>query len=204
MITSTILTTISVSIAATGLLITILVLVIKMIFKLGQWQQRQNAQDISVSKLDNKTNEIDKDIKIIKSDIVETKNNVKWISTFLKIDPIAQEQSPLSLTKKGEEIRKRIKADEIFERNRSELISRIDNEKTKNAYDIQMEAFRVVDEHLQKLLTDSELTKIKDEAFTINRPISNVLTIFQILLRDYLFKEKNISIGDIDKHTPKK
>lgn len=183
-----------------GVVITVLLLVVKLIYQIGIWKERLDCQEKATTKISDKIEQVKADfddkIEQVKVDLGEIKVNAKETTTkldliynFLKINTLAKEGSPLKLTDKGEIVRKEIKADEIFEKYKYKLISAIDKEKEKHPYDIQQEAYRVINDVLPKLLDENELSVIKSEAFKLGRPISDVLAIFKILLRDFLLKK---------------
>jgi hypothetical protein len=179
--------------------ITILIFIIKGSRQLGRWEKRQDSQEKTTEKLEDKIERVKVELVEIKVNAKETATKVDFIYNTLKINPLTQEKSPITLTEKGEIVRKKIKADEILEKYKDKLISEFDKEKEKNAYDIQVEAFRVIDVVLPKLLDETEFTVIKNEAFKLGRPFSDVLIIFKILLRDSLLNKKGIRLEDIDK-----
>jgi hypothetical protein len=204
--------------------ITILVFIVKGSHQIGRWEKRQDSQEKAMEKLedkiervdnkieqvrvelDNKIEQVDDKIEQVKVELVEIKVNAKETTTkldliynVLKISPTMQKNSPLALSETGEISRKRIKADEIFEKYKDKLISEFDKEQEKNAYDLEIEAFRVVKDVLPKLLSEAELNTIKNEAYRLGCIVPDIIYIFQILLRDFLLNKKGIRLEDIDK-----
>jgi len=111
----------------------------------------------------------------------------------------AQAHSPLSLTDKGIEASKRINAEGLFNVHKAELYALLDDSKLKNAYDIQGETFYVIQTKFLDLLSEEELTELKNVAYANNEMIESYLIIFQIMLRDDVLKAKNINIEAIEK-----
>ncbi|MDR1245008.1 MAG: hypothetical protein LBJ98_03415 [Endomicrobium sp.] len=182
-----------------GVVITVLLLVVRFIFLIGKWKERQDYQEKETAKLGNKIEQVRVELGEIKVNAKETATKVDLIYKSLIINPLMQKNSPVTLSEKGEIERKEIKADEIFEKYKNKLINKIDKEKEKNAYDIEIEAFRVIDVVLPKLLNETELNAIKNEAFKLGLPFSDFLIIFKILLRDFLLNKKGIGLKAIYK-----
>jgi hypothetical protein len=182
-----------------GAVTTILLFIIKISRQIGRWEKRQDYQEKTTERLDDKIEQVKVELVEIKVNAKETATKVDLIYKSLTTNSIMQKNSPEILTEEGEIVRKEIKADEIFEKYKDELINKIDKEKEKNAYDLQEEAFRVIDDVLLKLLNETELNTIKNAAFKHGCPIFNVVSVFKVLLRDFLFIKTGIGLKDVYK-----
>jgi 16S rRNA C967 or C1407 C5-methylase (RsmB/RsmF family) len=98
-------------------------------------------------------------------------------------------------------LRKQI-SDAIFAKYESQLCKLIEKTNTKNAYDIQVESFKIIKENLLNMLDEKELIAIKDEAYDRGIIIDDVIAIFGVLLRNCILQKKGIPIADVDKHEP--
>jgi hypothetical protein len=149
------------------------------------------------------------------SDFKELKKKVEGISEDLirlqvridiclpaKQSDLAKQKSPISLTEQGIVVKNKIKADEVFASHKEELYGLLDQTKLNNAYDIQIEAFRVIGKDFLKLLNEQETIALKNEAYLLGKQLEEFLVIFQILFRDDILKTKNIPVSDVDKHDP--
>jgi len=109
---------------------------------------------------------------------------------------LARQHSPLTLTSEGKEICELIDADALFAAHKAELYAQLDESKLKNAYDVQEETFYVVAQKFLDLLTEGELTELKNVAYAKGDMIQDYLVLFQIMLRDDVLKSKGIEITE--------
>lgn len=170
------------------ILIVILILFIFLTYKLGRWTEKFNNQDNKLSKIDDISD------RLIK---VETKIELIYQHTN-KNSPIMS-NSPISLTKVGKEISKNIDADEILKKYLDKLENDDELLKCNSAYDIQNISMNIAKYKLIKYLNEEELLKIKNQAYAYGILDEDVMSIFGILLRNYILKKKNMSIYDVDK-----
>jgi hypothetical protein len=148
-----------------------------------------------------KLDRLEVDYKELKNDHKETLDELIALRTKFDIcvplkSPYADKNSPLVLTKKGKEISKAMQAHDLIARHEQELSKFIDVSKTKNAYDIQQEAFKIIAERFYELLDENEINLLKNEAYKTGDTIEAILFIFQIIFRDKLLKKYNLFIDD--------
>jgi len=141
-------------------------------------------------------------VEELNNTVIELKTKVNICLPLSPANPLAKTKSPISLTEEGNNARKTIRADEIFENHKKHLYAQLDKSKLNNAYDIQVETFKVIDENLFKSLNEQEMILLKNEAYKAGQPLEFFLIIFQIILRDCVLKEKGMLISDVDKHDP--
>ncbi|MGN0023004.1 MAG: hypothetical protein ACI352_03135 [Elusimicrobiaceae bacterium] len=160
-----------------------------------------------------RANQIDsllEDVKDLKKSLIQASKDLVRVQTQLefclpaiKKNPFAEAHSPISLTAKGEDMRIKIKADDILNKHKEELYKSLPAN-LNNAYDIQNEAFKIVREKLFNLLVPDEMLALKNAAYQEGTAIDAFLIIFQILFRNDILKTKNIPITDVDKFDPNK
>lgn len=149
------------------------------------------------------TKELKNKIQQISDDLIRLQEQVKYSYNQRRPNSFAKAHSPISLTEEGLKVSEKIKATAILNNHKEELYKLI-NPQLNNAYDIQMDAFKVIDSNLFKILNEQELLSLKNEAFSLGKPLEDLLVIFQILFRDDILKTKNIPIADVDKFDPNK
>ena len=147
--------------------------------------------------------DLKKHLEQVSKDLVRVQTQLEFCWPTIKRNPFAETHSPISLTDKGENMRIKIKADDILNKHKEELY-KILPENLNNAYDIQIEAFKIVREKLFNLLSPDEMLSLKNAAYQEGKPLEDLLVIFQILFRDDILKTKNIPIADVDKFDPNK
>lgn len=111
-------------------------------------------------------------------------------------------RSPINLTDLGKQIAEILKANTIVEKHNSKLLKEVELESPKNAYDIQMASMKVAKGKLITLLTEEELTAVKQEAYNRGIIVEDVMAIFGVILRNLVLNQKGFPISDVDKHTP--
>lgn len=147
----------------------------------------------STSKLETTLDEIKKDILYLK------------VNSEFKNSDLAQSHSPISLTKKGEEISKEINTEEMIARNWDIIYKDLEeNISNKNAYDIQQYCIETASMFLDKFLCSEDMDSLKQYAYNTGKPISYYSILFAIPIRDKYLSIKGISADDIDKCDPNK
>jgi hypothetical protein len=188
----------------TALLVTILVAIVTLSFKVGQWKSKQDNMEVKIKeseeRMDVKFDKIDRLLQVF----METKVKVDLIFAALNIDSMSKSDSPLTLSAKGQEARQHLKADEIVNKYKYKLLAKTNIENMDNPYDIQEAVFKSVEDNLYSLFDLSEMNILKTEAFKQGIRLEFLKTVFKIILRDEVLKEKNINVEDIDKHDPNK
>jgi len=159
------------------------------LLKLGGWAERFKHQDKRLC-----------DVEEIHDSVVELRTKVDLIYQHVNRNKPIQSMSPLTFTQIGHEIVKNINAEKIFARYSDRLTKEVDAKNPQNAYDIQQESFNVVKGKLVAMLDESELTTMKNEAYTRGTILEDIVIVFAILLRNHILQLKNIPISDVDKH----
>jgi hypothetical protein len=121
-----------------------------------------------------------------------------------KSSDLVKQNSPLTLTEQGVKVRDKINAIQLLDNHKQELYKLLNNTKLYNAYDIQIEAFATISKNFLSLLTSTEMTTLKNEAYLLGKQVEELLVIFQILFRDDILKSKNINVNEIDNYDPKR
>ena len=143
-----------------------------------------------------------KELKRVSDDLIRLQTRMDICVPLEKPNALARAHSPIALTPEGEKVKKQIKAEELLQNHQEALYGFVNQAKMNNAYDIQLEAFRVISEKFYAMLSASEMIDIKNEAYNLGKPLEDLLIIFQILFRDYLLKKHGMLVADVDKHNP--
>lgn len=133
---------------------------------------------------------------------METKIELIYINT--NRNPVMEARSPISLTDIGNKIVGNIRAEATLDKYFSRMEPEIGLGKVDNAYDIQMEAIKYAKEKMIKFLDANELNVIKTEAFARGMIIEDIMSVFGILIRNRILKNKEIPVSDVDEHQKKK
>jgi hypothetical protein len=169
-------------------LLGILVIVFILLFKAGKWTEKFFHHDKRMDKLEGMSD------KVVK---IETK--VDMIYQLVNPNRTVASSSPIALTAAGKEIAQKINVDAIFDRYASQLAKQVETiNPTNNAYDIQQTSMAVAKEPMLRLLDSNELTTIKQEAYARGMIIEDIMSIFGVYLRDYILKQKNIPVSEVD------
>lgn len=144
--------------------------------------------------------ELQKEHKLLNDTVIELKTSFK-LCVEVK-NPYAEQHSPMRLTDEGIRVRDLIKAPDLLKKYEEKLYACVDKTKMNNAYDIQVEAFKVVSEKLYSFFDEKETIFIKNIAYRLGKNIDAFLIIFQVLFRDALLAKYNMLVDDIDKHKP--
>ena len=143
------------------------------------------------------------------SDISQIKIDLAVLEQLIRnhlgntVDSVISASSPLNLTDLGKEISKNIGAEEILAKHWQRLEEIVLETEPPTTYHLQRECLNAVERHLEPLLSQQELEAVAAEAFKRGLPLSNVLGIIGILLRDKLIEEHpQWSFGDIGGSSP--
>jgi predicted amino acid-binding ACT domain protein len=173
-------------------LLLILIFVGIALFKAGRWVELFKTHEKRMDGFDG-----------LKEDVIVIKTKVDLIYQNTNPNSPIRAASPINLTDVGQEIISNLQAMEMLNKYADELKNEVDKVSPKNPYDIQMMAMEVARKNLLEKLDEHELTKVKEEAYKRGLLIEDVLSVFGVLLRNCILKERNIPISDIDKHAPK-
>jgi hypothetical protein len=145
--------------------------------------------------------EIKTDIRKIFEDIIYVKGSLNLMTRGSK--PLTETNSPIGLSDSGIEVANSIHIDKIIDRQWKELCKRIERmmKSKNNPYDIQQVCFDIGKRYF-KLITSLEKDSIKEYAYSSGYNLYDFDIIFGIKIRDKYLKEKNISVLEVDKHTP--
>lgn len=104
---------------------------------------------------------------------------------------------PLVINDDGKKIAELINAGQTFKNHKEKLIALVEKKlaekKTANPYDIQEQSFFTAAIDMQSMLSDVEIKKIKNVAFSRGEKIAQIMgSIFGIYLRDAILDSKGI------------
>lgn len=169
------------------LLICLFVFVCKVSIWFGEWKAENKHHENRLSKIED-----------IHDTVVALKERVQMIYENTNPRAMTRSNSPVAITDKGLEVAEKVKARDIFDKYKHELIAEVEKANPNNAYDIQAVSFGVVKEYLVKRLSDGELKTLKDEAFYQGVILEDIMTIFGVYLRDAVLAIKGIPLSDVD------
>lgn len=112
--------------------------------------------------------------------------------------------SPVTLTQKGKEISAAIFAELKINTHWEDIKRALENKNPTNPYDIQTVAMDIARNCFEKIFTLDEQNEIKTHAFRIGLNLLEIYPILGVIIRDRIFKERSISIEEVDKHAPQK
>lgn len=116
---------------------------------------------------------------------------------------VIQSNSPITLTDFGRNLAEELSMMKYINKNRGSISGYIEeNSKSLNPYDIQQLCFNYVLTNPEDVLTHEGYEKVKYKAFDIGEPVISLMQAASILIRDRYFKEKDMTVGDIDAHDP--
>ncbi|MFA4975836.1 MAG: hypothetical protein WC853_13910 [Thermodesulfovibrionales bacterium] len=164
------------------------------IYKIGLWTAIFKHHDEKIAKIEGLAD------KVL---VMRTKVDLIYENTLGSKRTVAA-LSPITLTEVGKEIKEKIKADAILEKHFLKLTKEIEQEKTENAYDIQMASMKIAKEKMLTLLNEEELLAVKQEAYNRGLIVEDIMSVLGVLLRDRILKLKGYPISDVDKHAPSK
>lgn len=142
---------------------------------------------------------LDKAEKIC-DNVIAIQTKVDLIYSLVNPNSPTRAASPISLTAVGEDIVRKIHANDIFTLYVKKLVSLVEGKNPKNAYDIQQASFEVAKKDLMNLLNEEQLKAVKQEAFSRGILVEDVLGVFGVLLRNKILADKNIPIAEVDRH----
>ncbi|MBS4060682.1 MAG: hypothetical protein KG029_09800 [Bacteroidetes bacterium] len=165
--------------------------------KVTQIQSDHSILNKSVDKIDKSIDEIRRDMSFLKGSIDVMKSGGS--------NQLLQSKSPVTLTEKGIEVAKELKANDIIARTWNKIFEILEREiSNKNAYDIQQFCIEQVSIEPEKFFDNEGVISIKNFAYKEGNPLQLYTRMLGVLIRDKYMKAKGISIDEIDKHDPSK
>ena len=150
----------------------------------GEWKEKAK-----------KLEKNEEDCQTLKDSIAEIKANITILLNKSGLSTTSQ-NSPVGLTPKGEEIRKKVQVDRIVTKEYEHLKKEFED--TTNAYDIQAKATDL-GKQLFESLTDDEKDFIKKVAYEEGLPLTQIYPIFSVILRDTVLKDKGLEAESANK-----
>lgn len=172
-------------------LLLILLLAGVLLYKMGTWTQKFKTHDGKVEKLEN-----------LAEKVVSLTTKIDLIYQYTNPNAPLRAQSPVALTPVGHEISTNLRAGDLFNKYSARLISEVEKTAPNNAYDIQQASLQIAKSKMINMLDESELVKVKQEAFNRGILTEDVMGIFGIFLRNEILRQKGISLAEVDAHTP--
>jgi len=174
-------------------LIAVLLVVFWIVYKSGGWVK-------SYGDFESKSEKFDTKIDVIKDSLSAIRATTDLL--YQAHLSTVKSHSPISLTDKGREISTAVTA-ELKVNNHWEAIRReVENKKPTNPYDIQTVSMDVAKHCFDTMFTPEEKNEIKTYAFGIGLNLLEIYPILGVIIRDRIFKEKNIKVEEVDKHNP--
>ncbi len=191
-------------------IVLLFVLVIGLVWKVSHFNTKFNDLDKIDTKFNSLEDKFEKKFDRVDNKMDEIKQSLITIKGFFDTlqntnNPLAQRQSPVSLTDKGKEVAEAINLKELVDNHWKYLSDKFDEllPKRNNPYDIQVASFTIGDLFIE-FLTEEELNAVKTDAFKRGYDISLYEILFGIEIRDRILKKRGISVSEIDAYDPKK
>lgn len=151
-----------------------------------------------------KIDNLEKTVDSLEKEVKQTSHDLTEVSTKLDERTISyssrltKRKSPISLSDIGEELLKKSHADQFILEYKDELVQKIREMNPKTAYDVQVDAKKVV----ESLQNDEQIIPFKDFAFKEGIDLGDVFIVMGIELRDVALPLLGFKVDDIDKHDP--
>lgn len=182
---------------ACAIVLSILLLAFWAVRKLTEWQCEMKSASGRMDKIEGNIESIKSDVHYIKGTLDVLKNN--------NPNSLVQSHSPISLTEKGQQVADDMKIGQMIADNWSKISACIEkNVASNNAYDIQQFCIETASIALGELFNDNDVLKVKDYAYKAGQNTVYYGGMIGVLIRDRYFKEKGISIDEVDKNDPSK
>ena len=143
----------------------------------GEWKEKAKKLDKN-----------EEDCRTLKDSIAEIKANISILLNKSGASTTSH-NSPVTLTAKGEAIRKKIQVDTIVAEEYEHLKKEFED--TSSAYDIQAKATDL-GKQLFESLSDDRKDFIKKVAYEEGLPLVQIYPVFSVILRDIVLKEKGL------------
>ena len=170
-------------------LILILAVAMFIIYRIGKWTEKFKNQDDRISKAQDTSDKI-----------IALSTKVDLIYQYVNPHPTVIARSPITLTDIGKEIETKIEANKILNKYITKLTKGIELSSPQNAYDIQVASMEAAKTKMIELLSEEELVLVKQEAYNRGILPEDVMSVFGVLLRNYILNTKGMPISDVDKH----
>ena len=143
---------------------------------------------------------LERNIEKIKEEIKAFMNIIRQ-----KYNPLAQNESPITLTKQGENVSNALNIKRIISSNWDDINKKIKRvlKKDDNPYSIQQICFDI-GKRYSKIVSESEMDYIKTYAFKHGYNLYDFDIVFGLEIRNAYFQQEGITISDIDAHDPGK
>ncbi len=143
----------------------------------------------------------------LESSIKEASLAIQQINARLSImesqrGSLTQSHSPVGLSRLGEEVAEKIKANDIISRNWDRIQNLIEQQQLTNPYDIQQFCIDKATIAQDELFSKEDVDSIKKFAFSEGLPTAYYGGMFGVLIRNQYFKVKGIDVSDVDRHDP--
>jgi hypothetical protein len=175
-------------------LILILVIVFWLTYKSGGWVA-------SYDNFENKSEKFDAKIDSIKDSLskITATTELLYQAHISHLNTV-KGHSPLSLTPKGEEISKAIDAEAKIVRHWDAIKKKLEAKNPINTYDIQVAAMDIARNCFDEVFTPAEQGEVKTYALKVGLNLLEMYPIIGIIIRNKIFDERNISLGEVDDH----
>ncbi len=181
--------------AAVFTLIVVLCVLFWVVYKSGGWVKSYNDFESKNDKLDTKIDQIKDNIASVKA----TTDLLYQVHVTT-----VKSHSPISLTTRGQEISSAINAEVKLDGHWDAVKSAVEKRNPVNPYDIQIVALDVARACFDTIFTHQEKEEVKTYAFSAGLNMLEIYPIFGVLIRDRIFKERDIKTEEVDKHDPSK
>lgn len=143
-------------------------------------------------------------IEYIQKSIENLAQSIQNSNKGIMTDPFTQTHSPLSLTKKGEEMVNELGIRHMIDKEWGRISSYIkENASSLNPYDIQQFCIEQAVVYPEKFLCQEDLEKLKNEAYQAGLSLTSYMRVVAVLCRDRYFTENNIDVNEVDANDPR-
>lgn len=142
----------------------------------------------------NKVDTAKDDIKELKTDAKEVRDKVVACETAIFKEPLLRKKSPVDLTEKGDKVLAESGGKKFIDDNYPELKKKVEDKNPKTYYDFQEYSKSIINE----MRSDERLNDVKQYLFKEGMELGNFVEVLGIYLRNLIFKEKKISLDNLD------
>ncbi len=159
-------------------------------YKLGKYEEKVNALEKKVDRLENDNRELSRNLTECSTKIDERTQNLA--STLTK------RKSPLSLTEKGEQLLKSSGSDKFVLDNKDDLVQKIKEKNPKTAYDVQVASREVV----ESIQNEDRFNSLKDYAYKEGIDLEAIFIVMSLYLRDMALALLGYTMEQLDESDP--